>query len=113
MPGTHKEHETFSSRHPHADVQGDFLPVPHDDALLERKGYMLRVEPGDLILWDSRTIHCNGPALHPPSTAPAGIDVPASGELLRLAGYVCFTPASVRLDCTEHMPAELAPLLPF
>lgn len=39
-----------------------------------------------MILWDSRTIHCSTPALVAP-TAP-------TSELLRMAAYVCMTPAS-------------------
>lgn len=39
---------------------------------------------GDLILWDSRTMHANTCAFMPPETS--------SNELLRLAAYVCMTP---------------------
>ena len=92
--GTHRLHDDYSRRHPYADRQGDFLPVPHGDPILRHQGYLLRADPGDLILWDSRTIHCNGPALHAPSDAPRDVPVPGPSELLRLVGYVCCTPAS-------------------
>ena len=100
IPGTHKQHDAFSARHPYSDEQGDFLPVPPDDPILQSRlpsgstGYLLRAGAGDLILWDSRTIHCNGPALARPSHAPAGVAVPPPSKLLRLVGYVCMTPAS-------------------
>jgi len=45
-------------------------------------------EPGDFVLWDSRTIHCNAPA-----TIPR--DLPKDGTALaprRLVSYVCMTP---------------------
>jgi hypothetical protein len=88
MPGTHRQHDEYSRRHPYGDRQGDFLPVPHGDPILRHQGYLLRADPGDLILWDSRTIHCNGPALHRPSDAPRDMPVPGPSELLRLVGYV-------------------------
>eukprot|EP01087_Luapelamoeba_hula_P006035 TRINITY_DN16188_c0_g1_i1.p1 TRINITY_DN16188_c0_g1~~TRINITY_DN16188_c0_g1_i1.p1 ORF type:complete len:378 (+),score=58.36 TRINITY_DN16188_c0_g1_i1:52-1134(+) len=45
---------------------------------------------GDMVLWDSRTIHCNTP---PTTFRP----IPADGSVLplrRLVAYVCMTPAS-------------------
>ena len=93
MPGTHTQHAAFSERHPWAEQQGDFLPVPEGDEILAAGGRLLRAEAGDLILWDSRTIHCNTPAIAPASEAPAGA-VPPRDQLLRLAGYVCFAPSS-------------------
>jgi len=47
-------------------------------------------QPGDYVLWDSRTIHCNAPA-----TVPRAI--PKNGSILpprRLVAYVCMTPTS-------------------
>jgi hypothetical protein len=93
VPGSHKNHLAFSERHPWAIDSGDFLPVPEGDEILKPGGKLLRASPGDLILWDSRSIHCNGPAIAPADKAPPGA-VPPSAELLRLAGYVCFVPAS-------------------
>lgn len=47
----------------------------------------LVVEAGDMILWDSRTIHCNHPVTKDSS------DPEAATRLKRLTGYVCMTPA--------------------
>ena len=95
VPGSHKYHDEFSKRHPHRDVQGDFLPVPEGDPIVPKgSGLMLRADPGDIILWDSRTIHCNGPAIEALSRAPASVEVPARSDLLRLVGYVCCVPAA-------------------
>ena len=96
IPGSHRDHEAFSHRHPYADRQGDFLPVPEDDPILTsgKRMVLLRADAGDLILWDSRTIHCNGPALRPPMEGRRkGAAVPSADALLRLVGYVCCTPA--------------------
>lgn len=60
-----------------------------DDELLT--GYqpiLVGCKAGDLVLWDSRTIHCNTPGL---ATPP----LPAEGErpdLLRAVAYVCMVP---------------------
>lgn len=92
VPGSHKHHDAYCRRHPLAKHQGDFLPVPAGDPILEAGGVLVCAEAGDLVLWDSRTIHCNTPGLRPAADAPAG-KVPAADELLRLVGYVCMTPA--------------------
>ena len=111
IPGSHKGHEAFSRRHPSALAQGDFLIVPDGDPLLqEALGFhMIRASPGDLILWDSRTIHCNGPALHPPESAPADMHMPKlPNELLRMVGYVCCTPSAWVARATAHKRAQAA-----
>lgn len=41
---------------------------------------------GDLVLWDSRTVHCNSPALEPDAQQQA---VP---DFIRAVAYVCMTP---------------------
>ena len=92
VPCSHKDHVAFSERHPWAKEQGDFLAVPEGDPILAAGGRLLRAQAGDLLLWDSRTIHCNSPAIASAEAAPVGA-VPPPGELLRLAGYVCFAPA--------------------
>jgi hypothetical protein len=43
------------------------------------------LEPGDLFLWDDRTLHCNAPGYGP---------APATTDLLRACCYVCMTPKS-------------------
>jgi hypothetical protein len=55
-------------------------------ATMHRK--LVCCEPGDLILWDSRTIHCNTPAHEP-------LQDHDPNELLRAVGYVCMTPRSM------------------
>mmetsp|Transcript_12203 Transcript_12203/g.14740 ORF Transcript_12203/g.14740 Transcript_12203/m.14740 type:complete len:436 (+) Transcript_12203:103-1410(+) len=53
-------------------------------------------EPGDLILWDSRTIHCNTPATH--------VKEPHNpNELLRAVAYVCMTPRQMASDQVLEM----------
>jgi hypothetical protein len=53
----------------------------------------LVLEAGDLVLWDSRTIHCSHPATRN--------DPKSAGRLKRLAAYVCMTPASSAKNIEE------------
>merc|ERR1719453_2965317 len=94
-------------------------------ALLARGGVLVCARAGDLILWDSRTAHCNTPALAPAEEAEeeeeegrAKRDPAVS--LQRQVGYVCMTPARwataetlarrrdafVRGESTSHWPHE-------
>ena len=66
----------------------DYFELPHDHACL-RTAILPRTRPGDLVLWDSRTIHCSSSGSEPPN----------GPQLARLVSYVCFTPA-VRADGT-------------
>ena len=44
---------------------------------------MCHLEAGDLLLWDSRTVHCSSDSLEPP---------PAEAALMRSVGLVCMMP---------------------
>ena len=70
------------------DVTGEernFLEVPPSFHALKQKQILPLCKAGDMILWDSRTIHCSTPALEAPTASP--------DELLRIAAYVCMTPS--------------------
>jgi len=90
IPGSHKHHTEMCERSEIAKNIGDFVPVDNDDSLLDNGAVLLCAEPGDLILWDSRTIHCNSPALG----ETAEVDKKDNSRLLRACGYVCMTPSS-------------------
>jgi hypothetical protein len=62
---------------------------------------MLQVcaQAGDLILWDSRTVHCNTPALTVPaflalSPAERVAEAAAATQLIRVVSYVCMLPTA-------------------
>ena len=82
IPGSHKEHRAFFEKHPRRDeLTGDWYLL--SDA--EKEPYRARAlkvlgEPGDLLLWDSRTFHCN--------------TVPAQKDAIRACVYTCMLPAS-------------------
>lgn len=94
---------------------GDFVVVPPSDPILSEKKRLITCKAGDMILWDSRTIHCNSPALARPDSSPT--------ELLRAVVYVCMTPREkaspdvLRSRCrgclefvtTSHWPHEFHP----
>jgi len=79
-----------------AKISGDFVQLHNQPGFwngIAKKNnlHALKVccQPGDFVLWDSRTIHCNSPAR-------TYRDIPAKGVLLprRLVAYVCMTPKS-------------------
>ena len=86
LPGSHK----FFSRETHERIHGarlgqlrDYVPTPRTDALvLGARAIVPLLEPGDLLLWDSRTTHCSAPAT----------EGAANDALARAACLVCFTP---------------------
>lgn len=102
IPGSHLKHTEMCKRSKVAKSMGDFVPVPVDDEILKDGAKLICAQAGDLILWDSRTVHCNTPAL----TALLGADATnlngdriASSDqpwrLIRQVGYVCMTPAKM------------------
>jgi len=125
IPGSHRQHEEMCARNPHAAECNHFVPVElrEDDP----RGILICAEAGDLVVWDSRTIHCNTPAdlslvarslQERPHDAQ---DNDSDRELLRIAGYVCMTPRSwcdeavlqSRLACyATHTPTSHWPHRP-
>lgn len=115
VPGSHKQHTAMCERSTIAKSMGDFVPVPVDDPVLSEGANLVCAQAGDLVLWDSRTVHCNTPALAAltghvqkgegqPLRAvdePVTVDPDAGKtttsdpewELIRQVGYVCMTPA--------------------
>ncbi len=63
-------------------------PYPGFDELPQ---LLVACNAGDLVLWDSRTFHCNTPALATPRDT--------QGELLRAVAYVCMTPSAKMTSC--------------
>lgn len=64
----------------------DFVRIPLNHSILETQGELICHKAGDMVLWDSRTAHCNHPAIERPVTS--------TNDLLRLAVYVCMLPYS-------------------
>merc|ERR1711937_267831 len=87
-------------------VPSDFVPLQLGDPAFDLGGRLVCAKAGDLILWDSRCIHCNTPGIvETQSTGGHAGDIDcmnfgsyddasAQVELLRVVGYVCMTPAA-------------------
>jgi ectoine hydroxylase-related dioxygenase (phytanoyl-CoA dioxygenase family) len=87
-PGSHRlfEHipEQYSERLDRIHPSIDHFRFPNDDPnLTENQPIMCHMEAGDLLLWDSRTIHCSAPSLTTPNKC---------NGLLRAASLVCMMP---------------------
>jgi len=89
VPGSHKEHRSMCERIPIAKAVGDYVPIPLTDPVLAHGSRLICAKAGDLILWDSRTVHCNTPAITAEAkaiTEAAAIQVgqPQLGKSLQL-----------------------------
>jgi hypothetical protein len=79
------------------ELQGDdWLEIdPHDEVLLDpRKIVSLQLHAGDLLLWDSRVVHCSYPALSPPTTRSTTAIHGPGRDLVRAAWAVTYIPQS-------------------
>lgn len=94
VPGSHKRHRALMERQRH---DGDFVCIDDGDPIDVSASRLVVCEAGDLILWDSRVVHCNTCALEAPDAAAHPLD-----ELLRAAVYCSMCPASF---CPPEMEA--------
>ena len=90
IPGSHrlfeKIPEQYTERLDRIHPSIDHFRFPNDDEnLVQNQPIMCHMEAGDLLLWDSRTIHCSAPSLTTPSR---------DNELLRAASLICMMPRS-------------------
>lgn len=113
-PGSHALHDEFFDAHPNRaekQFQNDIYLFPKGELeWFEKRGlkpHKVCAEPGDLLLWDSRTIHY-------------GADSTEAGKNIRTAIYATYLPASLatadqlakkkavfeRFECTTHWPHE-------
>jgi hypothetical protein len=86
IPDSQKHHDRLiESSRLHSDV--NFVHVSPDFDVLTHPQILPLCRAGDLVLWDSRTIHCNTPSLAPRPACP-------TDRLLRAAGYICMVPTA-------------------
>jgi len=88
VPGSHKRFaaipQDYSERLARIHPSIDHFRFPKDDpALADTQPIQAHMEAGDLLLWDSRTIHCSSPGSDTPPDAKA---------LMRAASLVCMMP---------------------
>jgi hypothetical protein len=88
VPGSHRHHDRLM-RHTFSDHDFVHVPEPRVNPLVRNRGAKLVTAlAGDLVLWDSRAIHCNTPSLADPTVA-AGQPIDC---MLRMVVYVCMVP---------------------
>jgi len=88
VPGSHKFFENlpieYKERLSKLPLGIDHFRFPNDDPKLSSKTpIMCHMDPGDMLLWDSRTIHCSN----------SGTKIPEeNAELIRAASLICMMP---------------------
>ena len=92
VPGSHKWFKDIEKRYPDrlASIpeDQDHFRFPTDDPQLKATPpIMAHMEPGDMMLWDSRTVHCSSPGTGPVPSTDRSAPV-----LLRAASLVCMMP---------------------
>ena len=75
------------------EVHHHFRFPADDPRLLSTPPIMAHLEAGDLMLWDSRTVHCSSPGIEPAAPVDA-----AKPSLIRAASLVCMMPKSSASD---------------
>lgn len=91
VPGSHRFHNDVLRRYDGVDAMEDFVRIDITDPVLvegETGPMMVPAQAGDLVLWDSRTVHCNTAPLRENRALLAGDD------LIRAVAYICMTPAA-------------------
>lgn len=88
IPGSHKTFSSIPELYPQRlgriPLDIDHFRFPSDDPLLVgTPPIMCHLEAGDLLLWDSRTIHCSSASIEQPD---------AKAELMRAVSLVCMMP---------------------
>jgi len=112
MPGSHKRHELLCERVPNIAKKEDFVKIPLNDEvlLLSSEAIVVGCKAGDLIVWDSRTIHCNSPALVSPEADDVKVNHSLEDkqwDLIRMVGYICMTPANMADEKTIQRRREV------
>jgi hypothetical protein len=91
IPGSHRSHDALMDIcEERSKSVKNFIYIPPSFPALQERQILPICKAGDLVLWDSRTIHCNTPSLVHPSICSHPAD-----QLLRAAGYVCMNPTSM------------------
>ena len=97
LPRSHLRHAELTADQPPAAHGGvDYCAVPADDPRLAGLGAarLLCARAGDLLLWDSRTVHASEP---PSAAAPLPRADDGTPRPSRAACYICHVPAAPHL----------------
>lgn len=96
LPESHKHFLELKSTTQSRRIWGDYIAAPKKHPIFEKLGpRLVKCKAGDLIVWDSRCIHCNTPAI-------ADKEKSSQPELLRIVAYVCMSPISMFVPDMEE-----------
>jgi len=84
IPGSHRRFDEVSAQHTTAE---EYIRLTEESPVWQAPHRIVHMRAGDFVLWDSRCVHCNSPAVEMPSTP---VD-----RLLRAVVYVCMTPKAM------------------
>ncbi|CAF4299343.1 unnamed protein product [Rotaria sp. Silwood2] len=88
VPDSHKYFSELKSK-TNASLWDAYVRVPEQYPLFEKlHPRLVKCKAGDLIVWDSRCIHCNTPAI-------VNSEKNNQSELLRIAACICMSPLSM------------------
>ncbi len=94
-PDSHHVHKEILNTQPFKKMaqRSDYVPVFQDEKFIDllpcQEPKLLCAQAGDMILWDSRLVHCNtGPILKPGKED-------FQNQLMRLVAYVCMMPKQI------------------
>ena len=98
VPGSHTDEAkaVFKQRYARMEHQGDWCPLDSGDPI-ERDSVLLLADAGDLILWDSRTVHGGVVGTGQPSPFT---------EMARMSVTVAMTPAALASDAVRQRRRE-------
>eukprot|EP00004_Rigifila_ramosa_P024702 TRINITY_DN7237_c1_g1_i2.p1 TRINITY_DN7237_c1_g1~~TRINITY_DN7237_c1_g1_i2.p1 ORF type:complete len:275 (-),score=42.07 TRINITY_DN7237_c1_g1_i2:78-902(-) len=105
VPGSHKNHDNLRDNLnlPHTPTLSqkmkDFCKLPPEYVNQFGNGLKLCLKPGDFVVWDSRTIHCNEP---PHSLYTHSHTDVSCFDLRRLVAYITMSPLSLSLPHVIH-----------
>ncbi|CAF1356570.1 unnamed protein product, partial [Didymodactylos carnosus] len=81
------------------DRHGNYVAIPSEHPLLKQlNARLVKCKAGDLVVWDSRCIHCNTPALDnndKMGEKASSLTDAESPRLLRIVAYVCMSPTGM------------------
>ena len=91
-----KTHSHFTELSDVTKSSNDFVKVPDTHPIMDQQktyGKLVHCRAGDLVLWDSRTVHCNTPA-----TAIEERNPNEPVDLIRVVAYVSMSPTTFVTD---------------
>jgi len=88
IPDSHRRHDELTQYQHTSGI--NYISAPPYHPIMEMTKKLVVCRAGDLVLWDSRCVHCNAPG----RALPPSSNTSEPPKLLRIAAYICMTPRS-------------------